>query len=243
MLSIIIPTLNEEDCLGFLLKSIKKQDFTDYEIIVADAGSEDKTREIAENYGCQITGGGVPPKSKNQGAKLARKDLILFLDADLILAENSLGKSLEEFEERNLDVAAFILENQNKLHNFSYKFFYNFPALLTEKFLPQALNAILIKKELHQKIGGFDEEIKIGEELDYVRKAAKRRTSKKSPVLGKFGVIKSTKLSASSRRFEEDGLLKTWTKYLLCQFHVLTLGPVKSDIFKYRFNHYTKFRK
>ena len=48
-LSIIIPTKNEEEYLTALLKSIKKQTFKDYEIIVADNNSKDKTRKIAKN--------------------------------------------------------------------------------------------------------------------------------------------------------------------------------------------------
>lgn len=57
-LSIIIPTYNEEEYLPKLLEGIKSQDFEDYEIIVADANSTDKTREIAEVYGCKIVDGG-----------------------------------------------------------------------------------------------------------------------------------------------------------------------------------------
>ncbi len=53
-LSIIIPTYNEEEYLPKLLYSIKEQNFKDYEIIVADAGSIDKTKEIAESYGCKV---------------------------------------------------------------------------------------------------------------------------------------------------------------------------------------------
>jgi len=47
MLSIIIPALNEENYLPRLLDCFKKQNFKDYEIIVADADSKDKTREVA----------------------------------------------------------------------------------------------------------------------------------------------------------------------------------------------------
>ena len=55
ILSIIIPTYNEEEYLPLLLKSIKQQDFRDYEIIVADANSKDNTVKIAEEYGCIVT--------------------------------------------------------------------------------------------------------------------------------------------------------------------------------------------
>ena len=82
MLSIIIPALNEENYLPLLLESIKKQDFKDYEIIVADAGPKDKTVQIAKNYGCKIAPGGLPAKGRNQGAKIAQGDLLLFITAD-----------------------------------------------------------------------------------------------------------------------------------------------------------------
>ncbi len=160
--------------------------------------------------------------------------MILFLDADTFLAENSLEKLLKEFKERKLDIASFLLTSFHKFHNLSYKILFNFPSLITEKFLPQAMNVILVKRELHQKIGGFNEEVKIGEELDYVRRGAK---------FGKFGVLRSAKIFASPRRFEKDGWFITWFKYFLCQLHMIFLGPVKSDILKYRFNHYLQKSK
>ena len=94
MLSIIIPALNEEKYLPLLLKEIKKQNFADdLEIIVADAGSEDKTVEIAKNYGCKIVQGGLPARGRNEGAKIAQGDIFLFMDADNIyLPKNFLEK-------------------------------------------------------------------------------------------------------------------------------------------------------
>ena len=87
MLSIIIPCLNEEEYLPLLLESVKKQKFLDYEIILADAGSKDKTLQIAKKYNCKIVPGGLPSKGRNQGAKKAKGDLLLFLDADVILPD------------------------------------------------------------------------------------------------------------------------------------------------------------
>ncbi len=239
MLSIVIPTLNEEKCLPLLLESLKKQNFdrgesSVYEIIVADAGSEDKTVEMAKDYGCRIVKGGMPSKGKNEGAKAAKRDLILFVDADIVLPENFLEKAFSEFKKRNLDVASFYLGSQNKNHNILFDFLYNFPSRITEKILPQAMNIILVRQKAHQQIGGFDEEIKLGEELDYIRKIAR---------IGRFGVLKSVKALASSRRYQQDGWIKTWSKYFLCQLHMIFLGPVKSDIFKYRFDHYSRSSK
>lgn len=231
MLSIIIPTLNEEDYLPFLLESIKKQNSDDYEIIVADAGSDDKTLEIAKNFGCNITSGGMPGKGKNEGAKAAKGDIILFVDADVIFPQAFLNDALEEFKKKDLEIASFYLQSKNKIHNLAFDILFNLPSKITERILPQAMNIIMVKRDLHQKIGGFDEEIKLGEELYYIRSGRK---------MGNFGVLNSVKVFISSRRFQCDGWLRTWFKYFLCQLHMLFLGPVKSDIFKYRFNHYSK---
>src|SRR6266576_689991 len=106
-LSIIIPTKNEEACLSRLLQSIKSQTFQPAEIIVADADSTDRTREIAKLYECRVvTGGNHPGIGRNKGALVAKSQLLLFLDADVVLPDNDfLKRSVNEFEERVLGVA------------------------------------------------------------------------------------------------------------------------------------------
>ena len=60
---------------------------------------------------------------------------------------------------------------------------------------------------------------------------------------GKFGFIETEPILTSYRRFEQGGRFKIYLKYLLCEIYMLFLGPVKSDIFKYKFNHYSKNNK
>jgi len=227
MLSIIIPTLNEEKYLPLLLEEIKKQDFDGYEIVVADAGSEDKTVQIAKNYGCKIVKGGLPAKGRNEGAKEARGDTFLFMDADnIFLPENFLKNLLEEFEKRKLEVASFPIYPQgNWFDKVAYGLYNNFLVNLTQKFSAYATNSVLVRKEIHQKIGGFDEEIKIAEDHAYAKRARK---------FGKFGFIKTEPVLTSTRRFEQDGRTKTYLKYFLAGIYMFFLGDIKSDIFKYR---------
>jgi glycosyltransferase involved in cell wall biosynthesis len=236
MLSIIIPTLNEENYLPLLLESIKKQNFNDYEIIVADAGSTDKTLEIAKRYGCITTAGGLPAKGKNKGAGIARGNLLFFLDADVILPEIFFEKSLNEFKKRNLKIASFCLLplKKSKSHRLVFNLFYNFPIVLLEKFLPHAATGILIEKEIFKKISGFDEEITLAEDHNLAREAKK---------LGDYGILKSSKIFISERRFEKDGWLKTALRYLFCELHMIFIGPLKSDIIKYEYDHYSKNKK
>ena len=109
MLSIIIPTYNEEKYLPKLLKCVKKQTYKNYEIIVADADSADKTRQIAKKYGCRVVKGGMPAIGRNNGAKAAKGDILLFLDADSLIGKDFVKDSLKDIEIRKLDVAGCYL--------------------------------------------------------------------------------------------------------------------------------------
>jgi len=235
MISIIIPTLNEEKHLPLLLNSVKKQSFTDYEIIVADAGSKDKTVEIAKGYGCKIIQGGLPAKGRNEGARIAKGDILFFLDADAFLLDNFLEKSVNEFNKRGLSLASFCLvpTPKNWISSFFLNIFYNIPIVFLENILPHAATGIFVEKDLFDKLSGFDEEIKLAEDHYLARRAKKEFKAR-------VGIIKSVALFVSDRRFRTDGWVTIGLKYLLCELHLIFLGPVKSNIFNYRFNHYGK---
>jgi len=231
LLSIIIPTLNEEDYLPRLLKSIKKQDFESYEIIISDANSTDNTVKIAKDFGCRTVKGGNPAEGRNKGAEVAKGDLLLFLDADLVLSEEFLKFFLIPFIKRDLDCATcFISSDGGKFDKLGFKA-YNYYVRATEKFLAHATQVILVKKKVHKKVGGFDREIKLAEDHMYAREIQK---------MGKFGIIKTEPVIGSSRRFKKEGRIKTFLKYVIAEFYTIFFGPIKSDIFKYKFNHYKK---
>ena len=235
MLSIVIPTLNEEKYLPLLLEAIKKQNFNDLEIIVADADSQDRTIEIARDFGCKIVPGGLPALGRNEGAKVAKGDTLLFMDADnVFLPENFLKQLIAEFEKRNLDIASFpIYPRGNGFDKFAYGL-YNWWTKITQNFLPHATNSVLVKKEIYEKIEGFDEEIKIAEDHEFARRASK---------FGKFGFIKTEPVLTSTRRFEKDGRVKTYLKYLIAGLHLFICGKIKSDIYHYRFNKCSQNKK
>ncbi len=226
MLSIIIPTLDEENYLPILLQSIKNQSLKDYEVIIADAGSKDKTLQIAGKYNCRVVQGGLPAKGRNEGAKIAKGNVFLFIDAEAVFLECFLKKALSEFKERKLDIASCGLEpiTKNKAYKVLHNIFYNLPARLLEDIFPYASNFILIKKEIHQKMAGFDEGITLGEDHAYVRKGAK---------IAKFGFLKSTKLTLLPRRFQNEGWLTVSAKYYFCNLYNIFFGNVRSNIFKY----------
>ncbi len=231
MLSIVIPTLNEEDYLPRLLECLRRQSFRNFEVIVADAGSTDETREIANAFGCKIVEGGLPAKGRNQGARQAKGDLILFLDADVVLPKDFLEKTLKEFKGRDLDIATFSLIplSKKKGAKVIFNFFYNYPLRILQDKWAHGAMGILVKKWLHQKIGGFDEKIKIAEDHHYVQQASK---------LGKFGVIRGTKLFVSLRRIKKEGWVRTGLKYSFAELYMKFKGPIRKELFQYKFNHY-----
>jgi len=229
MLSIIIPTLNEENFLGSLLESIKKQDFKEeYEVIIADANSQDKTVAIARSYGCKTVEGGMPSRGRNEGAKAAKGDLLFFIDADSTLPPGFFSKLIKEFKEKKLDLASFpVYPDGGKTDKFFYTI-YNSWAWLTQKFLSHATQTILIKKEIFEKVGGFDEEITVGED-HFLAKAGAQ--------IGKFGFLKDIPhIPTSVRRFKGEGL-KIYLVYFLVGIYFYLGGKFTSDIFKYHHQH------
>ena len=93
LVSIIIPAHNEERYIEKTLSHIKKQSYRNIEIIVVDDGSIDNTTKKAKIYADKIIKlkkrKGVS-YARNAGAKVARGDLLVFLDADTMLWDKML---------------------------------------------------------------------------------------------------------------------------------------------------------
>jgi glycosyltransferase involved in cell wall biosynthesis len=225
-LSIIIPALNEEKHISKLLKSIKEQNFP-YEIIVADAGSRDKTAEIAKKFNARIVKGGLPSKGRNNGAKSAKADLLLFLDADVILPKGFLEFCCNEIKINTLDAATcYALPLSRKfIDKFNYKTA-NVWMDFFKRIKPYAHGfCIFAKKKAHNKVNGFDESLKFGEDSDYVNRISK---------IGSFDILDKY-IYTSIRRFEKEGRTKSILKYSYLNFRRL-FGEIKNV--NYRFGHY-----
>lgn len=229
MLSIIIPTLNEENYLSKLLESIKNQTFKDYEMIVADFNSKDKTRKIAKRYRCRIVNGGRPSVARNNGAKIAKGDMLFFIDADCIIDKSFLQKALNEIKRKNLGVAGCYARplSTRLSDNITFTLF-NFWICISQFFYPNAAFGIFCKKDLHRKIKGFDGSIRLSEDMDYAKRAGK---------YGKFRILSTAKIYASVRRFNEEGRLRLVAKLFLSGCYRLLFGEIKTDVFKYKFGH------
>ena len=92
--SVIIPAYNNDQHLEKCLISVRKQIYKNYEVIVVDDGSTDNTYAIAEKYARVVRlkhnlGGGA---ARNEGAKVARGEILAFTDADVVLPVDWLEK-------------------------------------------------------------------------------------------------------------------------------------------------------
>lgn len=234
-LSVVIPVLNEADHIADLLIALAQQTRLPDEIIVADAGSTDDTPEIAKQHGAKIVSGGLPAVGRNKGAATATGDVILFLDADVLPAPQFVEAILGEFMKHELDTATCLIQaiSDHRLHHLLHQAT-NLYLIATQKFNPHAPGfVILIRRDIHNIIGGFDETLALAEDHDYVYRAAQE---------GRFGVLRHVHLPVSVRRLQTDGTIPLIVKYLWVEAHVITKQPVRSIPFSYQFGKHKRLK-
>ena len=227
MLSIVIPAYNEEKYLPNLLNCIKNQTYKDYEIIVADANSADRTKQIAKKYGCRIVKGGMPAVGRNKGARIAKGDILLFLDADVQFDKDFLENAVNEYSIRRLEIAGCYLnpDSKNAFDKLGHAVL-NLWFFIMQYVWPHTVGqCIFSKKTIHKKLNGFDETILFAEDNDYVNRSRQ---------FGKFRILNSVRVISSTRRFRCENRLMLALKYLLCPFYRIVFGEIRTNIFKYR---------
>jgi glycosyltransferase involved in cell wall biosynthesis len=233
-ISIIIPALNEESMLPRLLDSIRAQDFKDYEIIVADAGSRDKTREIAESRGCRVVDGGLPAAGRNAGARVASGELLFFLDADVILPPGFIRNVYNEMQDRFIDLATCEIKplSDYQLDRIIHHLI-NLVVILNLWIDPKAFGfCIFVTKRLFNRVGGFDETIYVAEDNDFVKRASAFR---------QLHYLNSTGIMVSIRRFEKEGRFGYIKKGIKLNLYRAFRGEIRSDgVVKYEFGAFDK---
>ncbi len=230
--SIVIPALNEERDLPVLLESIRAQTFTDYEVILADAGSTDQTVKIAKKFGARVVPGGMPGAGRNRGAEVAQGEFLFFFDADVELPPNFLAGAVSEMEERFLDLATCEFKPRSDLRLDQIMFrFANLSVKMNQDINPRAAGfCIFITRRLFRRIGGFDETLKLAEDHDLVQRASKFRPLR---------VLKSVELFVSVRRLEKEGRFALIQKYMQVELHLMFKGAVREEIVEYEFGNFS----
>ena len=182
MFSIVIPSKNEEKQIGALLKSIKEQTVQPHSIILSDK-STDRTREIAKAYDVKIIEGqddGLIGKARNKGAAVAAGEILMFVDADTELTTCTfLEDALTCFDTLELDIASCYYKPT--VHN--WKTFITFHIINACKWLDSFLQMgvttgggfIIIKKQAFKAVEGFNENVRVCEDIELVWRLLKRK--------------------------------------------------------------------
>jgi glycosyltransferase involved in cell wall biosynthesis len=230
MISIIVPTFNEESYLPRLLDSLRRQTYRDYEIIVADAGSSDRTRMVAAQYGCRVVSGGRPAQGRNAGARRARGDYLLFLDADVTVEPQFLQDLMDRMHYYQLEVASgFITPESNRQMDKMMVLISNLYHYAVQRISPHASGFYIIaRKSLHDRIQGFNERLFLTEDHDYVIRAAR---------LGRFRYLWHPRVTFSVRRFNKEGrVLLVWKFFILEIYRIFK--EVKHEVVQYEFGKF-----
>lgn len=248
-LSIIIPCLNEERFIGTLLACLARQTFQNFEALIIDGFSEDKTKEAVERsiarYPILKDKARFIPASKkgvacqrNEGARLARFERLVFFDADVQMPDTFLTTALGDIQKHDLDLATSVFAPiSSRVDDWILYRIGNLYLQAKQFISPGAMGfCIFSTKQVHNAIGGFDETLKLSEDMDYVERAAKLDIS--------FRILTKKPVYISIRRLNKEGRYAYYKKALWAE--LLAYVKDKKELGKsieYEFGNYDKVAK
>lgn len=180
--SIIIPTYNRLKFLQEAIDSVLAQHYQGYELIVVDDGSTDNTRQIAQKYSGKISyiyqeNRGVSA-ARNRGIDKSTGEYLCFLDSDDLWKPDKLSTQVS-FMDNNLDYPVCYTDeiwirngvrvNQREKHR-------KYGGLIFPYCLPLCIispSSVMIRRELLDRVGGFDESLPACEDYDLWLRIAK----------------------------------------------------------------------
>jgi len=202
--SIIVPTYMEKDYIGKCLETILKLDYPreGFEIIVSDANSTDGTIDIAKKYADQVV---VTKKrgisvGRNEGAKKANGEILLFIDADVEIEPNFLKILEQDFNDSNtVCVTGRAIPSDGSMlirgvYHGTYAMVKIFEALGKPLYPGMC---VAYRKIPFFKLNGFREDYGIVEDLDMSNRAS---------TLGKCKSNYKARAFASTRRLQKNGI-------------------------------------
>lgn len=169
LISVIVTCYNKEEIIADCIESILNQNLQDYELIVVDDGSTDGSFGLINQFRgdpklkiIRTDHMGIPG-AKNLGAKNAISNILLFLDGDCTLDRNMLSELLTAFIETGADCVGGELRALN-----NYNILARTIELMQneiERKWPFGAN-VAYKKEVMEKMGGFNEKMERGEDAE-----------------------------------------------------------------------------
>ncbi len=232
--SVIIPTLNEENCLPLLLADLSAQKDTDFETIVVDANSKDKTKEKAMAYKGRLALNFIAVKKanlsyqRNCGAAAAAGRYLIFLDADSRIGPEFIQTAHKTIEQKKglvflthvvPDSRDIITRFQYNVGNFVIKYSQNFGIPFS------SVGSFIVDRSLFLSIGGYDATLFISEDHDIVKR------------INRFGVrakfLDAATVIYNLRRERQEGKLKTIAKLIYGLSYFFIKKEIKKEIFQY----------
>ncbi|HAI62918.1 MAG: Glycosyl transferase family 2 [candidate division WWE3 bacterium GW2011_GWF2_41_45] len=238
--SVVIPTLNEEKYIGILLQSLVEQRFKDFEVIVVDAVSEDKTKQAVKEFDSKLalTFTESPKRGvsfqRNYGAKLAKAPHLIFFDADVAPEPEFISKIDLYIEKEKVDVlSSWNVPISDKLvDEFLYWAFNQLYLETVKDRFPAAVGTfIYANKSSFNAVGGFQEEVKLAEDFDLVGRMFKAGY--------KYALLKDPKIKFSVRRLEKEGRVQFVWKNIRAAFdyHLRGVGSLQGK-YKHEFGKF-----
>jgi rSAM/selenodomain-associated transferase 2 len=199
--SLIIPTLNEESSLAATLAALRRQ--RPHEVIVADGGSTDATRNAAGGADLFLEAPRGRANQMNAGAARARGDVLLFLHADCMLEDGALPEA--ERRLRNPEVAAGCFSMTVAADGRLYRWI---DACATARVRLTGIaygdQGLFLRRQLFERLGGFPP-LRFMEDVFFSRRLRRH---------GRVIVARS-RIFVSPRRWQRAGLvrqtLRNWT--------------------------------
>lgn len=196
MISVIIPTLNEEHRIADLIKYLNEHGQGLIEIIIVDGGSTDKTTIVALAEGAKVVNSPEKGRAKqmNFGANLASFEILYFLHADT----NPPVSFVDEIMNANSDgwnAGCFRLSFDNKHPLLSFYSWFTRLNIDVFRFGDQSL---FVEKQVFNKAGTFDEKLIIMEDQEIVRSIKK---------VSNFKILDCSVVT-SARKYEKIGFIK-----------------------------------
>jgi glycosyltransferase involved in cell wall biosynthesis len=202
-LTIVISAKNEEISLPRLLASLVSQDYAlmpETKVVVVDAGSTDRTVEIASGFSHWLNLlviSALHSGARNAGARLAHSRYVLFLDADIELADVGLVRRAVELM-KNKSLQCVTTDIFCPGGSFADRMLYAFNNLAqrVSRFHKPFSNGMfmLVDKQRFEELGGFDESALFEENYQFTRQIARSR----------FATLRGG-IKASNRRFRTLG--------------------------------------
>jgi len=223
MFSVVIPLYNKELSIRNTIQSVLDQTCQDFEIVVVNDGSTDNSAAVVEaieddrirlihqkNQGVSA--------ARNRGIEEARYEWIAFLDGDDLWGKAHLQEislMMQKFPNEKVFVTSFEYSDKRPMFRHSR----SEPIFKVENYFKEAMkeslmwtSIVVVHKSCIDEVGGFNENLKHGEDLDLWARLAKQ-----------YHIVKSEKITGVYRIEAENR-------------NISSFNPNKSMIFNYRFN-------